>query len=167
MTFPFSALRSKAATSWPFHHVTFAVFHHLHLDALELTFLTFSSKVLVHPLIQALLSVFHRHCVGRGIPINPSNSPVPLSLLLGLVDEYITRISVLRLSQSSKTVFLWKLLTLESNWPFSAPLENLKAGTLPFTVPRVPPLNGRRHSHFLPRFPLLHPLSSQGGWHSV
>ena len=144
--------------------MAFGVFHHPYFNALRLTFLSFSSKGLVHPFIQTLL--FHRHGLGREIPINHFSSYVPVSHLLGLVDEYMTRISFLRLSQSSKTIFLWKLWTLESNWPFSEPLGNQKAGTSPFPgPPRPPPRIVRKYSPFLPKFPSLHPLSSQGGWH--
>lgn len=97
MTFPFSALHCKVGTSWPVHHMAFAVFHHPYFNALRLTFLTFSSKGLFI-LSSRPFSVFHRHSLGREIPINHFSSFVPVSHLLGLVDEYITRISFLRLS---------------------------------------------------------------------
>lgn len=174
--FPFLLFIAKVGTSWPVHHMAFGVFHHSYFNALRLTFLSFSSKGLVHPLIQTLL--FHRHGLGREIPINHFSSYVPVSHLLGLVDEYMTRISFLRLSQSCKTIFLWKLWYLESNWPFSEPLENQKAGTSPFPgPPRPPPAlwenvapsspNSLHFTHLAPRGVGISLVEQPPGWLSL
>lgn len=158
---------SRAGPSWPSHHVASAA-HIAHTQVLcKLTFLTWACRVRVCPFIHALLSVFHAHCGGEGDSHKPFQ-PLCFSCTSFGAHWWAYYQNII----SEVVLILWSCLPLktlawESNRPFSEPLANLRAGTPPFTMPRMPPPTVQRHSHFLPRFPSLYLLCFQGGRHWV